>query len=288
MIKFLIIIGVIIIMYILAIMPRVIRRPDCSAFGTRFFAHRGLHDNAGDAPENSMRAFERAVRAGFGIELDVQLTADGVPVIFHDHDLKRMCGRPEKVRSLTFAQLRELRLLQTDQQIPSLQEFLEMVGGRVTLLVELKEERQDVSVCRKVMPLLENYQGCYCIESFNPAVLLWLRIHKPHIMRGQLSDGFLHIPEYRRLHIAWYLALVQNLLLNFVTRPDFIAYNVKFASNPSLRLCQSLFHAYTATWTVKSEEQLSEAKKHFDAYIFDSFVPAEFVADAGVQEDIKS
>ena len=257
MIKFLIIIGVIIIMYILAIMPRVIRRPDCSAFGTRFFAHRGLHDNAGDAPENSMRAFERAVRAGFGIELDVQLTADGVPVIFHDHDLKRMCGRPEKVRSLTFAQLRELRLLQTDQQIPSLQEFLEMVGGRVTLLVELKEERQDVSVCRKVMPLLENYQGCYCIESFNPAVLLWLRIHKPHIMRGQLSDGFLHIPEYRRL-------------------------------NPSLRLCQSLFHAYTATWTVKSEEQLSEAKKHFDAYIFDSFVPAEFVADAGVQEDIKS
>ena len=273
MIRFLIIIGIIIVLYFLAIMPRVFRRPDCSAFGTRFFAHRGLHDNAGDAPENSMRAFERAVRAGFGIELDVQLSADGVPVIFHDHDLKRMCGRTEKVRNLTFSQLRELRLLNTDQQIPSLKEFLAMTGGRVTLLIELKEERHDVSVCREVMPLLADYHGCYCIESFNPAVLLWLRIHAPKVMRGQLSDGFLHLPEYRKLHIAWYLALVQNLLLNFVTRPDFIAYNLKFAANPSLRLCRRLYHARTAAWTVKNDAQLADAEKQFDVFIFDSFMP---------------
>ena len=259
--------------YFWSIMPRMTKKPDMSLFRTKLYAHRGLHDNRSQAPENSMAAFRKAVEAGYGIELDVQLSADKVPVIFHDFSLQRACKVNGQVRDYTFRELRQLRLFDSDERIPSLKEFLAMTDGRVTLLIELKEERHDVSVCREVMPLLADYHGCYCIESFNPAVLLWLRIHAPKVMRGQLSDGFLHLPEYRKLHIAWYLALVQNLLLNFVTRPDFIAYNLKFAANPSLRLCRRLYHARTAAWTVKNDAQLADAEKQFDVFIFDSFMP---------------
>ena len=260
-------------LYFLAVMPRMTGRADPAPFNTKFFAHRGLHDNKSGAPENSMPAFRKAVEKGYGIELDVQLSSDGVPVIFHDLDLARACGVQGLVRERTYEELQTLRLFGSEEKIPALKDFLEMVDGRVPLIVEFKSEDSDLTLCRVIAPILRAYKGAYCIESFNPLVLLWYRIHQPKVMRGQLSDGFIHIPKYRALNKAPITIPVQFLIPNFLSKPDFIAYNHMYEGNISRRICRNLYKAKAAAWTIKSQSELEEAKKSFDVFIFDSFIP---------------
>ena len=235
------------------------------------YAHRGLFDNDAGIPENSMKAFGRAVEAGYGIELDVQLTKDGIPVIFHDFTLERMCGISEKVVSLTYEQLNKLTLLNTDEKIPTLSGFLDMVGGAVPLIVELKIESTGVALCPAVQKLLDDYKGVYCIESFNPLALLWYRVKRNEVMRGQLSTNFRYDGNYKT---PLYFILT-HLLTNFITAPDFIAYNIKFKNEPSRLICRKLYKNLAAAWTVKSQQELDSLKNDFDLFIFDSFIPAE-------------
>ena len=260
-------------LYLLAVMPRMTNRPDPAPFNTKFFAHRGLHDNGSDAPENSMAAFRKAVDAGYGIELDVQLTADSVPVIFHDPDLLRVCGVNRQVKDCTFKELQKYTLFGSSERIPALKEFLGMVDGRVPLIVEYKSEDTDMTLCRVIDPMLRVYKGVYCVESFNPLVLLWYRIHRPEVMRGQLSDGFLYIPKYRTFPKAPATISVQFLIPNFLSKPDFIAYNHMYEGNLSRRICRSLYRAKSAAWTIRSEKELEKAAGAFDVFIFDSFIP---------------
>ena len=260
-------------LYLWALMPRMTGKPDPAPFRTRLFAHRGLYDNRSDAPENSMAAFRKAVEAGYGIELDVQLTGDGVPVIFHDFTLQRVCNAPGLVKDYTYAELRKFRLFDSGEKIPALKDFLRMVDGRVPLIVEYKSEDTDMSVCRRIAPLLKAYKGTYCIESFNPLVLFWYRKHHPEVMRGQLSDGFIHDKKYQTLTKLPTVFPLQFLLANFLSKPDFIAYNCLYEGNLSRRLCRNLFKAKAAAWTVKSREQLAKAAPDFDVFIFDSFIP---------------
>lgn len=257
------------ILYLLAIMPRIIHRPDTSLFRKVYFAHRGLHDNAADAPENSMAAFRKAVAAGLGMELDVQVTKDGVPVIFHDFKLERICGVEGKVAEHTFEELQAYTLCQSKERIPKLSDLLEMVDGRVPLIVEIKAETADVSCCAAIDKLLRAYQGAYCIESFNPMVLWWFRLNHGEVVRGQLSSNF------RREGVYWnilYFAMT-HLLFNFLTKPDFIAYNHKFSEEPGRRICRHLYRHPAAAWTVRSEQDLEALKGEYDVFIFDSFLP---------------
>ena len=260
-------------LYLLAVMPRITGKPDPSPLSTKLFAHRGLHDNRSGAPENSMAAFRKAAEAGYGIELDVQLTKDGVPVIFHDFSLERACSEPGLVRDHTYEELMKYRLFGSEERIPALKDFLAMVDGRVPLIVEYKSEDLDMSVCRKVAPMLEAYKGVYCIESFNPLVLLWYRKHYPDVMRGQLSDGFIHDKEYQTLKKLPTVFPLQFLLANCLSKPDFIAYNHMYEGNISRRLCRGLYRIKSAAWTIKSSKELAEAAPYFDAFIFDSFMP---------------
>lgn len=260
-------------LYLLAVMPRMTGKPNYTPFHTKFFAHRGLHDNNTDAPENSMAAFRKAVEAGYGIELDVQLTADNVPVIFHDFTLKRACGAPGFVKDYTFEELMRFRLFGSEERIPALKDFLRMVKGRVPLIVEYKSEDRDMTVCRKVDPMLREYKGVYCIESFNPLVLYWYRKHRPEVMRGQLSDGFMHDKKYQTLKKLPTVFPLQFLLANFLSKPDFIAYNCIYEGNLSRRICRHLYKAKSAAWTIKSSAQLEKAAPYFDVFIFDSFLP---------------
>ena len=257
------------LLYLLMVMPRMAGRPDTADFGKWMYAHRGLHDNSSDAPENSLRAFMKAVEAGYGIELDVQLTKDGVPVVFHDFTLKRVCGGEGKVCQYTFQELQQHRLCGTDQRIPKLEEVLELVGGRVPLIVELKAGSIDIRVCGEADRLLLGYKGMYCVESFNPLAMLWYRRHRRRIVRGQLSDGFLKEGEY----VGVLYFVLQNLLMNWLSKPDFIAYNCKYPQILSRRLCRSLYRAAAVAWTVRSQEQLEEAGRNFDIFIFEGFRP---------------
>jgi glycerophosphoryl diester phosphodiesterase len=261
-------------MYLTAIKPRTYHRPDRRPFMGTLYAHRGLYDNNSQAPENSMAAFKRAVSAGYGIELDVQLSKDGIPVIFHDFFLKRMCHMLGKVSDYTYAELSSMHLLGSDETIPSLENFLAMVSGRVPLIIEYKSESWHPGICTRADGLLRNYSGVYCIESFNPFVLLWFRMKRSRVMRGQLSDDF----RDARLHGLRYV-MMQYLMFDFLTRPDFIAYNHKHYRNPSRRICRRLFHGLSVGWTIKNQKELEHMKGEFDMLIFDSFIPDKMDTD---------
>ena len=137
----------------------------------------------------------------------------------------------------------------------------------------MKVEYFDLRVCRAADRLLRDYKGTYCIESFNPLVLLWYRKNRPDVMRGQLSDGFVFQKEFRTPVKFAPGLFIQFLVTNCVTRPDFIAYNHKYQDNLSRFLYRALFRGKSAAWTVRSEDELQSAKPHFDVFIFDSFIP---------------
>lgn len=257
------------VLYLLAIKPRLSKRREWAPFKEVYYAHRGLHDNSSQAPENSMPAFRKAVKAGYGIELDVQLTKDRVPVVFHDFTLERACKDPKKVYEYTYEELQKFSLFDSEEKIPKLEDVLKEVNGRVPLIVEIKLEWMDLTVCTVVDRLLKEYKGLYCVESFNPLVLTWYRRYRNDVLRGQLADAFLKTGEFKGV-LYFFL---QNLLLNWMTRPDFIAYNHKYADNLSRKLCQKLYRNTAAAWTIKTQQELDDAKEGFDIFIFDSFIP---------------
>ena len=257
------------LLYLAMVRPRMFHRPRTGSFKKWFYAHRGLHDNASDAPENSLAAFQKAVDAGYGIEMDIQLSKDRIPVVFHDFTLERVCGVKGKVSDYTYEELRAFRLFQSEERIPRFEDALKLVKGRVPLIVEFKIEFKDLSLCPIADRLLRRYKGMYCVESFNPLGLWWYRLHRREVMRGQLADAFWQEGEYRGLlHL-----LLQNLLANFIGRPDFIAYHCKYPRTLSRRICCGAMGALGAAWTVKSQEELDKAKEDFDIFIFEGFLP---------------
>lgn len=263
-------VAILVILYLLMIMPRMIRKADAAPFRSVLYAHRGLHNNQSEAPENSMNAFARAVEGGYGIELDIQLSKDKVPVVFHDFTLKRVCGADGKVSDYTFEELQQFRLCGSEEKIPRFEDVLRLVDGKVPLIVEFKIERLDTSLCPIADKLLRDYKGSYCMESFNPLGVFWYRRNHKEVMRGQLSDAFLKDEQFNGLLYF----LLENLMFNFLTKPDFIAYNHKYSYKLSRRLAHGFYHNTAVAWTIKSEEELQAARKHFDLYIFDSFIPA--------------
>ncbi|WP_155832420.1 glycerophosphodiester phosphodiesterase family protein [Butyrivibrio sp. MC2013] len=276
--------------YLVAVMPRMTKRPSRKPFVSRLYAHRGLHDNNSDAPENSMKAFRKAVEAGYGIECDVQLSRDGIPVIFHDSTLARVArydkgyeshfavrnldgskGVRGKISDYSYDELQHFHLMDSEEKIPKLEDFLDMVDGRVPLIIEIKIDMVDTGVCAVADGLLRKYKGPYCIESFNPLALLWYKKHHPQVMRGQLAEEFLKDDELDLHSRIW--KVPSNLMLNFLTKPDFVAYNYKHANNFSRRIVRKLYRNVSAGWTIKDQKALDENRNKFDIFIFDSFIP---------------
>ena len=266
-----IILAVLVVLYFLMIMPRMNNFRERKKFPNVYYAHRGLHYNATQAPENSMAAFQKAVDAGYGIELDVQVTKDKIPVVFHDFTLKRICGQEGKVCDYTYEELKKFHLCKSQETIPLFEDVLKLVNGKVPLIVEFKVELDDLTVCEKADALLRNYKGLYCMESFNPLAVFWYRRHHREIVRGQLAEDFLRTGEFK----GPLYFILQNLLLNFITKPDFVAYNHHHENVLSRKICHGLYKNMAAAWTIKSQEELEKANKHFDVIIFDSFIPDE-------------
>lgn len=231
------------------------------------FAHRGLH--GGEIPENSIEAFEAACRAGFGIELDVQLSKDGHVVVFHDDTLVRMTGDPRRVDEATLADLRALRL-DGKAQIPTFEEVLACVRGRVPLLVEIKNGRRNSELCEKTAALLKQYGGAYLVESFNPLILRWLKQNAPEIIRGQLVGPK---KDYLKSDFSLWLAVaLSTLSLNFLARPDFVAYDVSL-NFAAPRIQRALFHTPMAAWTVRDRETYRRCMETGEMPIFENFLP---------------
>ena len=266
MLAIIIVLAVLASLYLFLVAPRMFGKLDRSALMGVHYAHRGLFDNDSDAPENSLKAIQKAVEAGYGIEFDIQLSKDDVPVIFHDASLKRMCGVDGEIWDYTLEELQKMKLANSNETIPTLEQVLGVVDGKVPLIVEYKMDRVDTKVCELGNAILEKYNGVYCIESFHPFAVKWYRDHRPDVIRGQLSQDFSKT-DYKGIQ---YWAMT-HLLLNFLTRPDFIAYNHKDADIFSRRLCAQL-GALSVAWTIKNRKQYEDAKPYFDLVIFDSFI----------------
>ena len=231
-----------------------------------YVAHRGLFDNGNGIPENSIPAFKLAAEHGFGIETDVQMTKDGVLVVFHDDTLKRMTGAEGKLCEYTYEQLLKLRLINTDCQIPTFNQFLEAANG-VNLVVEIKSHPNIGEVEQKTYDALKSYQGHYCVESFNPFIIRWFKVHAPKVIRGTLSCSYegAHFSKFK----TW---LLRELKLCKWNGSQFIAYDAAtISTNKAVKRFAKKIPIIC--WTIKNQEQYDRLHDHFDNMIFDSFTP---------------
>ena len=319
------------------------RRNFVPAIPNVYFAHRGLHDagsglteeyaassgeyvalarrsalqagyastrtNGPIAPENSLAAFASAAEAGYGIELDVQLSRDCQVVVIHDADLLRVAGDPRAVAELDYDELTRIPLYNKAtsqpgdeyaelvanaldhpdkvttpakpprgyyQHVPLLSDVLRVVDGRVPIIVEFKftdlswDDRS-----KKLMELgnalLQRYHGSYAIESFHPRAVKWFKDHEPQVNRGQLaSDEPFDVSDLSSIP-RW---AAGKLLFNWVSRPDFVAYEWRYGDSAPMQAVRAL-GAVPVSWTVRSQAELEEAQQWFDRHIFESFVPQD-------------
>ena len=230
------------------------------------FAHRGLHDAGKGIMENTLPAFEAACQAGYGIELDVQFSRDMQIVVFHDADLRRMSGDPRRVCELTLAELQSLSLGADGARIPTLRETLDLVNGRAPLLIELKTGSKNRQLCQALMDEMEGYSGRFIVESFNPLILNWFRRHAPRVARGQLVCP---MREYIPLADPFSALVMSGLLLNCLSRPDFVAYDANAARFFSPHVQRLLFHTPMAAWTVRTPELAALVEKRHEMSIFE-------------------
>lgn len=250
-----------------AVAPGHLSRQRRSVFRGVNYAHRGLHSRDRSIPENSLSAFRQAAQEGYGIELDVRLSKDGEVIVFHDDTLDRVCGVHARVDELTWEELRALRLYGTDEQIPLFSDVLRSIRGAEALIVEIKNGPRNRELCEKTKALLDGYRGNVCIESFNPLIVAWFRVHARHLVRGQLATSLSDYTKDGQPAAAGFV--LHNTLLNFLSRPQFIAYRIG-RRPPLVRLCTAL-GALNIGWT--SHEPRSE--QTHDAVIFEFYRPRQ-------------
>ena len=233
------------------------RRARLDALIARPFAHRGLHGNG--RIENSRAAFEAAIAAGHGIELDVQVTADGGAIVFHDYDLDRLSSGQGKVCGLVMAELERLRLKGSGDTLPSLGAVLGLIDGRAPLLIEVKSPGRHVAALSgAVWGALQGYKGPVAVMSFNPEIGRWFAGNAPDVLRG------LVVTEAGRRWRGW---LARRLAL-WRSRPDFLAYDIR--DLPSrFALAQRARGLPVLTWTCRSEADRARAAQNADQIIFE-------------------
>lgn len=226
-------------------------------------AHRGLHAAGEGRPENSLAAFERACALGFPAELDVRLTRDREVVVFHDRTLRRLAGAAGRVEERTAAELRALRLLGTGEHVPALREVLDLVAGRVPLLVELKAGAPRAALERAVLDALDGYRGEVAIQSFKLRTVRELdRRDAPHAIGHLWHRRTLPAPRDRVAFVGCHVAGVPR------------------------RAVQRRREAggVVLAWTVRSPEQAERALQFVDNYIFEGFVPEVAAAGHGLSD----
>lgn len=234
------------------------------------YAHRGLYGNG--VPENSLESFRRARERGYGVELDVHLLADGNLAVIHDSLLQRVTGQDGRIEELRIDQLEDYFLGNSMQTIPSFEQVLHLFDGRVPLIIELKSYGKNYgALCKKTCELLDAYNGLYCLESFDPRCVYWLRKNRPDIIRGQITQNYF---KSTTSTLPWVLKFIlTNLMTNFLTQPDFVAYKFKDRKNLSDYLVRKLWKCPSVTWTVADQGELDIAIKEARVPIFENFEP---------------
>ena len=254
--------------YALSVRGRV-GHPGLEKFQGWNYAHRGLHDES--TPENSMAAFRAAVEHGYGAELDVHLLADGGLAVIHDSKLIRTTGQEGRVEDLTTERLSQYHLQGTEETIPNFLDVLKVFEGKAPLIVEIKVENNNDALCETVARVLDEYQGDYCVESFDPRAVYWFKQNRPHVVRGQLTENYFRT-ENVKLHPAVKFALTHQIL-NCATQPDFVAYNCRDYKTLSNTIARRLWKMEGVAWTLRDHDAYEEAVDEGWIPIFEKFIP---------------
>ncbi|MCK5763381.1 MAG: glycerophosphodiester phosphodiesterase [Clostridiales bacterium] len=193
----------------------------------KLIAHRGLHSKDKKIPENSIAAIQLAIDKNYGIEIDINVLKDGTVVVFHDNNLKRLIGKNAYLKDLNYENIKEERILNSKEKIPTLKEVLKLVDGKVPLLIELKPLGNNTLLCESFIEDIKNYKGVYGIHSFNPYIVKWFKKNHPHIIRGQITEFFRNDPKMKKFTKY----LMRSMFFNIFTKPDFVNYGIKDLPN---------------------------------------------------------
>ncbi len=214
-------------------------------------AHRGNHNSK--IPENSLLAFKTSLKENRPIELDVQLTKDNVLVVFHDYNLLRMTNQNLFLQDLTYSELKEINLLNTNEKIPTLKEVLSLINGKVLLDIEIKNTKRITDTCKELLNELQNYPNNYLVKSFNPLIVFWFKKNAPNIPRGLLiMDNY-----------------TNNKLINIIVKskatiklctPDFLAISKKMLKQKKWQKYQEKLPILI--WTIKSRQEITYKNKN--------------------------
>lgn len=239
----------------------------------RPIAHRGLHDASAGVIENTASAFTAAIDAGYGVECDIQVSADGEAMVHHDDALGRLTDGSGALAAMSAAAIQAVRFTQCDDRILTLSELCEMVAARTPLLVEIKSRFDgDLRLVARAAAVLARYQGPVALMSFDPAPLAWLSRHAPALVRGIVAERRYDHPEWSAATRAQKFQLA-HLLHAPTTRPQFVAYAVRDLPAPGPWLARTLFGVPLLTWTVRSEDDRRRAARFADQMIFEGFRP---------------
>lgn len=270
---------ILLLAYAWAIRPNLPRRDISSLMGVDY-AHRGLwNTNEPDEetrladdlrPENSLAAFRAAVEKGYGIELDVHRTRDGALVVHHDDSLKRLTGVDKQIARCTLKEVRACRL-PNGEPVPTFDEVLKVVAGRVPMIVEIKvEDGNHALLARAVYERMKRYDGPWCLESFMPGAVKWFRQNAPEVIRGQLA--FDHAGTGKTAFLFWRNIGIASMLQNFASRPDFVAFEAKSVKWHTLSIhLLRLMKPWFVAWTVRSQEDMDKQRGKWDLQIFEKF-----------------
>ncbi len=233
-------------------------------------AHRGLHEAGNGAPENSLAAFEAACQAGYPIELDVQITADGEAVVFHDYELERLTGSAGRAADEILADLAARRLAGTKETIPSLRQALDLIRGRVPVIAELKNPgRRSGRLERAVHAQLDRYEGLFAVSSFNPISLAWFARRAPQIHRGQNVTHF----SLSNHHYPWPVrTALKHMAFNPISKPHFVVFDHRALPNRAASRARRRGLPLLA-YTIRDSDDEARAKIQADNYIFEDIRP---------------
>lgn len=238
-------------------------------------AHRGFHNASAGIAENSLSAFQAACEHGLPIEFDIRFSRDEIPMVFHDVDLARMTNQTELVSDLDAISLQETQLKNSSDTIPSLTRVLEVVAGRVPLIIEVKPTSLNRAKSIKILQsILVGYTGKFCIQSFDPFILIEFAKTSPHIIRGQLGmrNPPAHMSVYRKF-------MLRHMLLNPISKPDYIGYDIRDIETLPIQKYKKKSIPLLA-WTIKNESDIEKARLYADNVIFEDLAP-DYVKNTG-------
>jgi glycerophosphoryl diester phosphodiesterase len=249
---------------------------DAAFLLARAIAHRGLHDARAGRIENSLGAALAAVAAGYAIECDVQLSADGEAMVFHDEALGRLTGVAGRLQAFSAAKLRETTLLGSTEKIPSLAELLGAIAGRVPLVIELKSDFDgDVGLARRVAALVGGYAGPVVIESFDPGPMIFLRENRAALGLEAVPLGLVAMAQYSEEDWPALPAERRRALATLEDfprlKPEFLSWCVDDLPHATPMLFRAGLAAPVTVWTVRTEEQRQAATRWADQIVFEGF-----------------